>query len=255
MRLTFAEIKSKCHGTKSKAPSLYYVHRLIALPITFMCHRAGIRPDTISITMVLVTLLSFLSMLSSRSEALLCGFILAYVAFLLDKVDGDLARLSDTANVRGVILDFVYHRLNVFCLCLGVAIHHFDGDYMIIAIGASCGFLANYIEEAQLLANRAYAHKVLEHGEEVRTIRYAGPSNYEKLKVLKFFRVFIFLLPLFALFSWLERSHPGAILFLLYIIFFCLLLYAVCQLRFLLRGGFEKKVWELIDLTKSNVRH
>ena len=255
MSLSFAEIKAKCHGTKSKAPSLYYVHRLVALPITFVCHKAGIRPDTISITMVIVTLLSFFSMLSTRFEALLCGFVLAYVAFLLDKVDGDLARLSATANVRGVILDFVYHRLNVFCLCLGVAIHHFDGDYMIIVIGASCGFLANYIEEAQLLANRAYAHKVLEQGEEVRTIRYTGPSNYEKLRVLKFFRVFVFLLPLFVLFSCLERFHSGAVLLVFYITFLCLLLYAVAQLRFLLRGGFERKIWELIDLTKSDVRH
>jgi phosphatidylglycerophosphate synthase len=237
--ITLKEIANKCHQNKKSGNRYYYYHRLLSLPFTKLFFSLNVTPDTISISMIILSIVSFIFMSKSGNQSLTIGFILAILAFLFDKVDGDLARLYKVANVKGTILDFVYHRLSMHLFYLGLGIHFNDDSNIILITAIMSGFLANYIEEMQLLPHRVFAQKYLVQGEE-----YIHPANAElhsvnPLRVLKVFRMQLFLFYFFGLGAILESAFNNAILIFLIASFIALALYSVTQLYTITKNSFD----------------
>jgi phosphatidylglycerophosphate synthase len=132
------------------------------------------------------------------------GFGFLYLAFLLDKVDGEIARLKGTQNARGIFLDRMHHRLVEPCLFLAVALHEhlLSGMLLPLLAGFTVVLLANAIEENQHLVpyivfKRAREGAPLPAGAPPRSAGWTRAAAL--LRPLKGFRMFIVALPLAAL--------------------------------------------------------
>jgi phosphatidylglycerophosphate synthase len=100
----------------------YTIHRRVSIYITYFLIRffPKCTANSVSASMLLVTLLGAGLVMVQNVTVQLAGLFLCYFAFLLDKVDGELARYRDERSVRGCYLDEWYHVLAPTSLLLGV---------------------------------------------------------------------------------------------------------------------------------------
>ena len=249
---TYKELIEKCHSNKKNDFNLYYYHRLISLPLTILCLKLKLKPNTISIAMILLSIMSFVFMIN-KSEAFFCiGVVIAFIAFLFDKIDGDLARFYQMDNIKGGVYDFVYHRLSLFLFYISIGIHFsYQNEYFII-ISAFCGFLANYIEEIQLLSYRIYSHKYLLKNENI--VRVYNSDEFKEpryIKIMKIFRMQIFLFYYLIFGILLNIIIPSAIFYLICIAFVSMLCYSIIQLFNIMTRTFDNDIEKLIKQTEN----
>src|SRR4030095_5767405 len=78
---------------KHTDPGWYRVHRRLSIHLTSFALKAGLTANDASCSMIVCGVVGafLVSKLSPAANAL--GFFLFYLGFLLDKVDGELARL------------------------------------------------------------------------------------------------------------------------------------------------------------------
>jgi phosphatidylglycerophosphate synthase len=72
----------------------------------------------------------------------LVGTTLGYFSFLLDKVDGEIARYKDMPSVRGIYLDQLYHLLfnGFFCLAITLNAFWLTESSTVLVVGMFCVF-------------------------------------------------------------------------------------------------------------------
>jgi phosphatidylglycerophosphate synthase len=160
---TFFDIEQVCHREKVHKRSWYYFHRRLSIPLTWTAYRLRLSPNLVSFAMLVVGLAGNMALASTERPINILGLGLVYVAFLLDKVDGDLARLQRRTGSQAMILDYAYHRLTLFTFygALGVHSYLISGAPVGLIAGSLAGFLANYVQDAQVYPYRIYAQKVL----------------------------------------------------------------------------------------------
>ena len=250
--ITLKEIINAAHTEKSKRNKIYYWHRLLSLPITKLMFFLGIKPDSVSISMIIVSFVSFLFMISENYFIFLIGFALSFLAFLLDKVDGDLARLKGVDNTKGAVYDFVYHRISLFLFFLGIGIHFSQGDITLVALSAIAGFLANYIEEAQVLSFRVYAHKTLYLNEKIKIATYERktPKYFEYFKILKVFRMQLFLYYYFILAIFFENIYSNSVMLFMASSILAMTFYMLFQVYLIQQYSFDNDIRHLTNKIK-----
>jgi phosphatidylglycerophosphate synthase len=250
--ITYKEIISKCHSNKKNNYKLYYYHRLLSLPVTKLFFLLGVRPDTVSISMIILSFISFLFMINDGYFIFLIGFALSFLAFLLDKVDGDLARLQGVDNAKGAVYDFVYHRISLFLFFLGIGVHFSQGDIVLVALSAIAGFLANYIEEAQLLSFRIYAHKVLYLNEKIKIATYERktPKYFKYFKILKVFRMQLFLYYYFILAIFFESIFSNSVMLFVVSSVLAMTFYMAFQVYLIHQYSFDNDIRHLTNKIK-----
>jgi len=243
--ISYKEIIDRCHGVKKDTYKLYYYHRLLALPLVKYFYRFGISADTISISMILLSILSFFCMIYGNSMMFFIGFILSILAFLFDKIDGDLARLYGVANIKGAVYDFVYHRFSLFLFYLGIGIYYSDQNSYMVVISATVGFISNYIEEMQLLPYRVFAHKYLSKGESIdikESMEFKEPIYIKGLKV---FRMQIFLFYYFAFAIFLNSFLSNVVFYFMLFALVGTVIYSIAQLYIMMKYMFDFEINKL----------
>ena len=199
------ELRRIAQAGKDVDPAWYRMHRGISIHLTRAALALGLAPNQVSIAMMIVGIAGAVLLASHDRGANLLGFLLLYLAFLLDKVDGELARLLGRSSGRGVFLDRLYHRLVEPSMFIGVAVHEFGltGHVVALVAGFATVVIANVIEENQHLA--AYiAYKRMREGAEPPLVPQRNPSGtWARLagafRPLKGFRMLIVGLPFFFL--------------------------------------------------------
>lgn len=198
-------IRIICQAGKDGDPGWYRIHRGISIYLTWLSLHTRLMPNHISLLMIVVgtagaALLSFVQFSFN-----LLGFCLLYMAFLLDKVDGELARYGRMESVRGILLDRLHHRLVEPSIFLAVAYREYQmtSSVGVLVAGLVTMLLANSIEEHQNLSPRIFVKYLKQVGTlpEVR-IQTPSPSLIRAitlLKPLKGLRMFIVVLPLLAI--------------------------------------------------------
>ncbi len=251
---TLLDIQRICHREKARMRWWYHVHRRLSMPITLVSYRLGLSPNTITASMVLVGLLGNLALVPPNLAWNLLGLALVYTAFLLDKVDGDLARLQGRASPKAMILDYAYHRLTLltFYAALGAHAYLIDGQTMGLVAGFIAGFLANYAQDAQYYPYRIYAQKVL-CGREGWTIasppgRLRREQRESWWKILKVFSSQLLLLaPAIVLVCW----QPSWITIFLILAAGDLVVFLAIQHYVFFQGGMEAELAYIHQCTSA----
>ena len=127
----------------------YLWHRELSIYLTWVVLKLfgkRITPNQISAFNILfgVVLLSLIAFAENRWFFLLL-LLLFYVSFLLDKVDGEVARYQKVITLRGAYLDELYHIFVQNGLILAVGINR---DFLFFGLfGFSLYFLTRYIRK------------------------------------------------------------------------------------------------------------
>jgi len=240
------ELRRVAQAGKEKDPAWYRVHRRLSLPLTRAALGLGLSADQASGLMMLAGALAVPLVAARAPAANGAGFALAYAAFLLDKVDGELARARGQQTMRGILLDRFHHRLIEPALFLGVAWHEYQltGAPAALVSGFCMVLLGNAIEEHQQLPPYILFKHLREVGDAAR-----GPGDrasprlarlYAAARPLKLFRTLALALPAVAACyaaEWLtHRTAPswfleaGAV---------CLGAYVLIQCAYLAAEGLE----------------
>ena len=148
------ELREICQSDKRKHRSLsdwgYLQHRKFSIYITFALLKIfgrKINPNCVSVFNLLFGMALLWLIATAKSQPFfVLLMLLFYFSFLLDKVDGEIARYQKRATLKGVYLDEIYHSfvLNGF----------------ILAVAASRGFLFLGVAGFFLFFLNRYLHKI-----------------------------------------------------------------------------------------------
>src|SRR6267142_1586224 len=90
---------------KGHDPAWYSVHRRISIYLTWAMLKLGLEANQVSGLMMVLGVAGALLVATPSPLGNALGFVLFYAAFLLDKVDGEMARLRRAPSARGILLD------------------------------------------------------------------------------------------------------------------------------------------------------
>jgi phosphatidylglycerophosphate synthase len=195
------EMRRVAQAGKDRDPAWYRIHRRASIYLTWLLMKAGFRPNQVSALMMLVGATGTVLMAAASGIANLVGFVLVYFGFLLDKSDGEIARLRGEQTARGILLDRFHHRVIEPALFAAAAIHAhrtLPATWVLLS-GPVIMLLANMIEENQHIAPYIFYKRTREGG--LIAARPPHPRlGLERLarllKPLKGFRMLIVALPL-----------------------------------------------------------
>src|SRR5258706_11404327 len=139
---------------KDGGPAWYRVHRRISIHVTRAMLALGLRANQVSGLMIVLGAAGALLVASAPGWGNAAGFALLYAAFLLDKVDGEIARLRGASSTHGILLDRFHHRIVEPALFAAAAFHEhrITGSATVLIAGFVTIVLANIIEENQQLS-------------------------------------------------------------------------------------------------------
>ncbi len=112
----------------------------LVLPIA---NRTNITPNQVTIASFVVGLLAATAFSRGDHSWLVVGALLYHLSFVLDCVDGKLARLKRTGSVFGMWLDFTFDRYRVWICAAALAYGQFErtGDVLFVWLALLVTFL------------------------------------------------------------------------------------------------------------------
>lgn len=128
--MTYAEFKNKAFPAHKLAidPYLSRMYRFMSLPITWILHKSNITPNQVSFMQIGVGLLGCLFIyLWIEPIGFLIGMLLLHFAYVLDCVDGELARATDQQSIPGVFLDKYAHAITMQAIFVATGVHMATG--------------------------------------------------------------------------------------------------------------------------------
>ena len=260
---TIAELRMVAQAGKQRDPGWYRVHRGLSIHLTRAALGMGLEADQVSLLMMGATLAAALCLASASGWANAAGFAFGYAGFLLDKVDGEVARLRGRPTLPGILLDRLHHRLVEPLLLLAIAWHEYQltGSLGVIVAGFAAMLLGAAVDENQHLPAVILLKHVRQGGTAPDAARAALPFHasafarwHRRLRPLKAARTVALSLPIAAVAYGLERvvGQPvpswclgtgalalGAFLF--------------CQCAYYWREGIEREAADTANIMRRSV--
>lgn len=194
-------IRRVAQAGKDADPAWYRIHRRASIHLTLLLLRAGVRPNQVSVAMMAIGAAGAALMALPSGTANAAGFVLVYLAFLLDKVDGEVARVRGEQSARGLLLDRFHHNIVEPSLFLAAAFHaHRATDSVpVLLAGPLVMLLANLIDENQHVTPYIFVKRTREGARFAATPPPPAPAAALRaarwLRPLKGFRMLIVALP------------------------------------------------------------
>lgn len=111
---------------------------LIAFPIALICSKIGIKPNLITFFSFLFSTFAFASLCYSQ---ILFFFIFWLIAYLLDFVDGTLARMTNQIRKKALRFDHHSDLIKIFLLFLGFGVYFDKINVWIMCFISACLYL------------------------------------------------------------------------------------------------------------------
>jgi CDP-alcohol phosphatidyltransferase-like enzyme len=156
--MTITELAKICHRGKNLEEKTwwYRCHRYLSIRITWVLIRTPVSANQVSWLMIGCGIASAVLVAFENPAAGPVAIFFLYSAFILDKVDGEIARYRNTESWNGVYLDWLFHRLVPMLFHLGLLFrvyhrHPSDWILLLLTLGGSVMFLAK--ENSQVVYN------------------------------------------------------------------------------------------------------
>jgi phosphatidylglycerophosphate synthase len=163
-----------------------WVPRLFSPYITWFLLKLfpGITPNMVSYLM-LVTCIGALILL--LKGFFIWGGIVIYFSIVLDKVDGEVARMKNLYSFRGVFLDYQYHF--VYCLCLLCTVLNIykPGENLYILLVGIFGSLLMINQRYMTISNQKILYKTKNVGNQTPPIDFSNIKPKILRKIIGFF--------------------------------------------------------------------
>src|SRR5438093_412704 len=242
------EIRDTCQAGKGHDPAWYRIHRRLSIHLSAWLLSMPVRPMHVSALMLSLGFLGALACAHPHLAVNALGWACLYAAFLLDRVDGEIARFRREESVIGILLDRFHHRLiePLLFLGLGLRASRATGSALPLVGALAAMLAANVVEETQQLP----AFIAAKFARETRRWPAAGrrpPVWLERaaewMRPLKTFRTFITLLPLAIAAALLEAvTGRPVVTWLLLTSALALWTYAIFQACYYALGRLETEI-------------
>ncbi|QVQ54284.1 CDP-alcohol phosphatidyltransferase family protein [Spiractinospora alimapuensis] len=178
---TLAEVK----GTYKKLDSwwtVFLVDPLAGRLVVLTANHTSLTPNHLTLGAGLLGVGSAVSFAMGTWPWLVLGAVLFHLSFVLDCMDGKIARLKGTGSEFGGWVDFIFDRVRFFgcmmALMIGQWAHTGEVLYLLLAPVAAFVDLLRYLNGPQVAATRRKLFLV-EHPEAVEASRDAEPVSAE----------------------------------------------------------------------------
>jgi len=217
--------------------SEYFTNRF-SIYISYVLWKAGIAPNTVTVAMGLVGMAGSICMVLGNIWLTVLGAILWQLWFILDCVDGEVARLSRKTSLLGVYLDELTHIFvnPTFCLALGV--HVCLQQWTVLnAVTAMVLYSAfNWMKQVHRVSSRSLVIKGGVDATNVTSYRFNSKSlsSWLRLLVVQAFKEIgqIFIVPIVILADHIVNSNAAE-----YFLYGYLILYLAYLAMLIVRDG------------------
>lgn len=162
-----------------------WLPRLVSPYVTWAALKIfpGIRPNIISYMMLLICVGAQILLIKGFYIA---GGIVLYCSIILDKVDGEVARLRNIYSYRGIFLDFQYHFIYWLCFfSVGLGIYMREGSTYPLFLGITNSLLGAYLRYT-ILTYEKVMFKINPDIREIVEIEFSDIKAPYFVKLLKF---------------------------------------------------------------------
>jgi len=134
------ELNSICQKPRYKEVGNWMVRHILrdaALPITWLLLHTPITANQVTTLSLVIGLLGMVCVSAPATSSFLLGVVLIQVWYLLDHVDGQIARYRKTASLTGRFFDFMTHHVihGVIYFSLGFYVYLLGGSVWFIIWG------------------------------------------------------------------------------------------------------------------------
>ena len=107
---SISELRIITQTAKSHNKNWHYtIHRQLSIYLTWLLLHFRLNANQVTILSFLCGILGAMLIIFGGQEWSLFGLFLFYIYFLLDKVDGEIARFRKQQSLRGICLDYIGH--------------------------------------------------------------------------------------------------------------------------------------------------
>jgi len=164
-----------------KKPTCIFVYpsRYISIPITSFLLKTKITPNQVTIISFIFAILSAVSFLLGKYPFIILGAIFLQTSYILDLIDGEIARYKNLKSTFGAWLDTTLDSIGLFMICTAIAIGYFiqNNDILTLILGllsllimASIGVIESSSETFELIKpkNLKIKQKIIEKSKSIR---------------------------------------------------------------------------------------
>lgn len=170
-RFTFAQVKEETYKAKDAWWTVFLVDPLAGRLVVWTANRTDITPNQLTLGAGVLGLLSALCFVAPAVVAgpmwawLVAGALLFHLSFVLDCMDGKIARLKHNGTVFGSWVDFVFDRIRFFGCVMALLVAQWavtgDAAYLIVAPVVVFFDLLRYLNGSQIAKTRRAMHQTL----------------------------------------------------------------------------------------------
>ncbi len=125
MRVSLEEIRVRTYKPRDAWWTVLLVDPLASRLVRLVAPYRWITPNVLTVIATILGLLAAACFAGATRWWLVAGAVLFHISFVVDCMDGKIARLNGTGSLFGAWFDFVFDRLKAFVCALGL----FGGQY------------------------------------------------------------------------------------------------------------------------------
>ncbi|MET9781151.1 CDP-alcohol phosphatidyltransferase family protein [Nocardiopsis alba] len=170
-RFTLAQVKEETYKAKDAWWTVFLVDPLAGRLVVWTANRTGITPNQLTLGAGVLGLLSALCFIAPVWAGdlgwawLVAGALLFHLSFVLDCMDGKIARLKGNGSIFGAWVDFVFDRIRFFGCVMALLIGQWlitgNAAYLIVAPVVVFFDLLRYLNGAQVAKTRKSMRQAL----------------------------------------------------------------------------------------------
>ncbi|WP_159943141.1 MULTISPECIES: CDP-alcohol phosphatidyltransferase family protein [unclassified Nocardiopsis] len=187
-RFTFAQVKEETYKAKDAWWTVFLVDPLAGRLVVWTANRTSVTPNQLTLGAGVLGLLSALCFAAPAVVSgqgwpwLLAGALLFHLSFVLDCMDGKIARLKGTGSVFGSWVDFVFDRIRFFgcvtALLVGQWLVTGSVAYLLVAPVVVFFDLLRYLNGSQVAKTRRSMRRTLaDLAGEPESLSAVGPGD------------------------------------------------------------------------------
>ncbi|GAB3486251.1 CDP-alcohol phosphatidyltransferase family protein [Nocardiopsis coralliicola] len=117
---TLAEVQERTYKPKDSWWTVWLVDPVASRLVTFVANRTSITPNQLTLAALVLGALAAACFAWGEWYALVTGVVLFHLSFVLDCMDGKIARLKGNGSIFGSWLDYVFDRLRVLVCAIAL---------------------------------------------------------------------------------------------------------------------------------------
>ncbi|WP_306365946.1 CDP-alcohol phosphatidyltransferase family protein [Nocardiopsis sp. CC223A] len=170
-RFTFAQVKEETYKAKDAWWTVFLVDPLAGRLVVWTANRTDVTPNQLTLGAGVLGLLSAVCFVMPVSGVgadwawAVAGALLFHLSFVLDCMDGKIARLKGTGSVFGSWVDFVFDRIRFFVCIMALLVGQWlvtgQAAYLIAAPVIVFFDLLRYLNGSQVAKTRRGMHRTL----------------------------------------------------------------------------------------------